>query len=179
MHHGTCVTRVPWCKPWSLTSTFLWSWWRVKRSRHSRRMRNTQFYASVKRPITKHIKLSNQPIGCICRMAKFSLWICDLSQWEKSNCTFGVRTVAIWPDYPQMATLGHYISSAADSKHATDSTWSFTVCESCLYVPSQPTFHGSNWSQVNTITAMIKRKLRTTVFASHQQLFWHRINGGH
>ena len=23
MHHGTCVTRVPWCMPWSLTSGFL------------------------------------------------------------------------------------------------------------------------------------------------------------
>ena len=25
MHHGTCVTHVPWCMPWSLTSGFLWS----------------------------------------------------------------------------------------------------------------------------------------------------------
>ena len=28
MHHGTCVTRVPWCMPGSLTSGFLWSRWR-------------------------------------------------------------------------------------------------------------------------------------------------------
>ena len=28
MHHGTCVTHVPWCMPGSLTSGFLWSrWW--------------------------------------------------------------------------------------------------------------------------------------------------------
>ena len=27
MHHGTCVTQVPWCMPGSLTSGFLWSWW--------------------------------------------------------------------------------------------------------------------------------------------------------
>ena len=26
MHHGTCVTHVPWCMPGSLTSSFLWSW---------------------------------------------------------------------------------------------------------------------------------------------------------
>ena len=51
MHHGTCVTHVPWCIPGSLTSGFLWSQWREKRSRHSRRMRNPQFYASGKRPI--------------------------------------------------------------------------------------------------------------------------------
>ena len=25
MHHGTCVTHVPWCMPGSLTSGFLWS----------------------------------------------------------------------------------------------------------------------------------------------------------
>ena len=25
MHHGTCVTHVPWCMPGSLTSDFLWS----------------------------------------------------------------------------------------------------------------------------------------------------------
>ena len=30
MHHGTCVTHVPWCMPWSLTSVFLWSQWRGK-----------------------------------------------------------------------------------------------------------------------------------------------------
>ena len=51
MHHATCVAHVPWCIPGSLTSCFLWSWWRVKRSRHSRHMRNPQFYVSGKRPI--------------------------------------------------------------------------------------------------------------------------------
>ena len=51
IHHGTCVTHVPWCMPGSLTSGFLWSWWREKRSWHARRMRNQQFYVSGKRPI--------------------------------------------------------------------------------------------------------------------------------
>ena len=51
MHHGTCVMHVPWCMPGSLTSGFLWSRWRVKRSRHSQRMRNSQDYVSGKRPI--------------------------------------------------------------------------------------------------------------------------------
>ena len=27
MHHGTCVTHVPWCIPGSLTSGFLWNRW--------------------------------------------------------------------------------------------------------------------------------------------------------
>ena len=43
MHHGTCVTHVPWCMPGSLVSGFLWSRLRGKRSRHSRRMRNPHF----------------------------------------------------------------------------------------------------------------------------------------
>ena len=51
MHHGTCVTHVPWWISGSLTSGFLWSRWRGKRSRHSRRMRNPQFYVSGKRPM--------------------------------------------------------------------------------------------------------------------------------
>ena len=51
MHHGTCVTHVPWSMPGSLISGFLWNRWRGKRSRHSRRMRNTHFYVSGKRPM--------------------------------------------------------------------------------------------------------------------------------
>ena len=46
MHHGTCLTHVPWCIPGSLTSR-----WRGTRSRHSRRMRNPQFHVSGKRPM--------------------------------------------------------------------------------------------------------------------------------
>ena len=49
MHHGACVTHVPWCMPESLTCVLLWSRWRGKRSRC---MRNPQIYASGKRPIT-------------------------------------------------------------------------------------------------------------------------------
>ena len=37
--------------PGSLTNGFLWGRWRRKRSRHSRRMRKSQFYVSGKRPI--------------------------------------------------------------------------------------------------------------------------------
>ena len=51
IHHGTCVTHVPWCMPGSLTSGFLCSRWRGKRSRHSRRMRNPQFCVSRKKPM--------------------------------------------------------------------------------------------------------------------------------
>ena len=47
MQHG-CVTHVPWCMPGSLTSGFLWSRWRGKRSQHSRRTHNPQFHLSGK-----------------------------------------------------------------------------------------------------------------------------------
>ena len=58
MHHGTCVTHVSWCMPRSLTSGFLWIWWRGKRSRHSRRMRNPQIYVSGKRPIVVDVTVT-------------------------------------------------------------------------------------------------------------------------
>ena len=58
MDHGTCVTHVPWSMPGSLTSGFLWSRWRGKRSRHFRRMRNPQFCVSGKRPMVNGILIS-------------------------------------------------------------------------------------------------------------------------
>ena len=58
MHHGTCVTHVPWCMPGSLTSGFIWSRWRGKRSRHSRRMHNPQFCVPGKRPMYNHISMT-------------------------------------------------------------------------------------------------------------------------
>ena len=51
MHHGTCVTHMSWCMPGLLTSGFLWSRRRGKRSRHSRRMHNVQVHVSCKRPM--------------------------------------------------------------------------------------------------------------------------------
>ena len=62
MHHDTCVTHVSWCMPGSLTSDFLWSRWRGKRCRHSRRMRKPQFYVSAKRPIVQWISGN---VGCL------------------------------------------------------------------------------------------------------------------
>ena len=51
MHHGTCITHVPWCMSGSLTSSFVWRRLRGKRSRYSLHMRNPPFYVSGKRPI--------------------------------------------------------------------------------------------------------------------------------
>ena len=76
MHHGTCVTHVPWCMPGSLTSGFLWSQWRGKRSQYSRRMRNTQFYVSGKRPMPRHHR-------CHVMCKNWKIWL--LWNWENSK----------------------------------------------------------------------------------------------
>ena len=51
MRRGTCMPHVLRCMPGSLNSGYLWRRRRGKRSRHSRRMRNQQFYVSGKRPM--------------------------------------------------------------------------------------------------------------------------------
>ena len=48
MHHGTCVTHVPWCMSGSLASGG-----GEKRSRHSRRMRTRNFPYLVRGPLTR------------------------------------------------------------------------------------------------------------------------------
>ena len=61
MHHGTCLTDVPWCMLGSLTSSFLWSWWCRKCSQHSRCMRNPQYCGSGKRPMGAWAPQYNSP----------------------------------------------------------------------------------------------------------------------
>ena len=64
MHHGTCVTHVPWCMPGSLTIGFLWRRRRGNRSRHSRCMLNPQFYVSDKRAINHWIITLVHSLNC-------------------------------------------------------------------------------------------------------------------
>ena len=72
MHHGTCVVHVPWCMSGSLTRGG-----RGKRTRHSRRMRDPQFYVSGKRPMV-HI-----PRDVLFNAISISKW--DV---ESGNLTF-------------------------------------------------------------------------------------------
>ena len=63
IHHGTCVTHMPWCIAGSVTRGS-----RGKRSKHFLRMCNPQFYVSGKRPIQGSIyitllKIYYQPNG--------------------------------------------------------------------------------------------------------------------
>ena len=50
MHHGTCVTHVPWCTSGSLTIWFLGSWCRRKLSQHSRACATLNFPYLVRGP---------------------------------------------------------------------------------------------------------------------------------
>ena len=68
------VTHVPWCMSGSLTSGFLWSWWRGKLSRHSRRIHNLQFYVSGKRFIenVKPTSMENDNTCVLCKKYIFN-----------------------------------------------------------------------------------------------------------
>ena len=57
--------------PGSLTSGFLWSRGQVRRSRHSRRMRNPQFYVSCKRPMACCLS----PVQVVSSSWSKSLWL--------------------------------------------------------------------------------------------------------
>ena len=66
MHHDTYVTHVPWCMPGLLTTGFLWSRSRGKRSRHTRRMRNPQLFVSGRRPMAPGLKMPSYDHSCRC-----------------------------------------------------------------------------------------------------------------
>ena len=81
MHHGTGLRPVPWCMPGSLTSGYLWNRRWGKCSRHSRRMRNPQFYVSGKRPMDNVVEghdmksnLDHVSLSLLIRLKSFSKW---------------------------------------------------------------------------------------------------------
>ena len=83
VHHSTCVTPVPWCMPGSLPSGFLWSRWRGK---HSRRMRNPQFYVSGKRPMEFQVILCQDMMRSICTsVLLLPLLLLKLTRWYWSK----------------------------------------------------------------------------------------------
>ena len=113
MHHGTCVTHVPWCTPASLINGFLWSRWLGKRSRHSRCMRNPQFYVSGNRPMDQCSRDPDPPFLSIyifilirysCDIARvnhrshntyMSIFICDYIRSDNSIIEFIYMKICI------------------------------------------------------------------------------------
>ena len=96
MHHGTCVTHVTPCMPGSLASGFLWSQWRRKRFRHSRRMRNPRFYVSGKRPMACCLI---RVLGCISEFYTFTY----IHGWPSTQP--GSLHIAVQRKYTQPCSL--------------------------------------------------------------------------
>ena len=97
MHHGTCVTHVPWCMSGSLTSR-----WRGKHPRHSRRMCKPLFYVSGKRPMLKWFSLTAQLVRGVSMGTR--RWSCDgripnvtlhMSRSSLGSSFMGLRCVKI------------------------------------------------------------------------------------
>ena len=95
----------------SLTSGFLWSRWRGKRSRHSRRMRNPQFYVSGKRPML---------------LIRALLYFLYLTLQLKSN-----QRSTIWRDtnYSKWTGLCKFSSFLGVSCYATHTSSALQMCE--------------------------------------------------
>ena len=73
MHHGTCVTHVPWCMSGSLTSGFLWNRRRGKTfPAFPAHAQPAIFYVSGKRPMIWSAELSEWT--CVCR----TVWFVEL-----------------------------------------------------------------------------------------------------
>ena len=119
MHHGTCVTHVPWCMSGSLTCGFLWSRWRGKLSRHSRRMRNPQFCVSGKRTITrtKYDQDLGRLIPSLCQN-QFTYWfLVTHSVYSKTNVPrdligHGAHVTIMWPIQQPYRNVKHQCSAS-------------------------------------------------------------------
>ena len=98
-HHGTCLTHVPWCMPGSLSSGFLWSRRRGKRSWHSRRMRNPQFCVSDKRSMAADMRMSTRSMVVYLVLIEYSglsaTWLITLP-----NCDVNLLTTDLFEVIP-------------------------------------------------------------------------------
>ena len=141
MHQDMCV---PWCRPGSLTSCFLWTRWRGKRSQHSRCMHNPQFYVSGKRPIA--LSATSRRI---------------LSQKDASNREINVFFVVRWRKCwtNRLCSVTHRLGY-----------WSYLPCDwpntACAYV-EQETENGLSCTDKKLATShhLFDRLIRTKQLA--------------
>ena len=110
MHHGACLTHVPWCIPRSLNNG---QWW-GNHSRHSRRMQNPLFYVSGKRPIGWWLYLD-------CHLAHSVYWL----QVHKIKA---IPSPKLWPSNVRCITRNSiaYIYCLRITQESKRST---TLCE--------------------------------------------------
>ena len=105
MHHNTCLTACA-----VQHAGIVNSWWRGKRSRHDRRIRNPQFYVSGKRPMT------SIPTASCC------IWYMDI--YRKLP-----RNVAI-----SMCVTFQYNAIRCSLQHVYDTSWKVTGYRFEIYV---------------------------------------------
>ena len=106
MHHGTCVN-VPRCMPGSLTNGFLWGRRRGKRSRHSRRMRNPQFYVSGKRPMASCLCMFDGTLSVVVAFVNCKYGVGNLL-YECLAVKYIYKVVRVLVLLPLFYTVGHF-----------------------------------------------------------------------
>ena len=114
MHHGTCMTHAAWCMPGSLTSGFLWSRSRGKRSRYSRCMGNRNFTYLVRSPwlSTLYLIITFND-GCRFEMP-YCTWRCENPfvynwhrwSWNRRRCQWSWNSELPRSPIPKKHTYG-------------------------------------------------------------------------
>ena len=107
MHHGTYVTHVPWCMSGSLLEVA------GKRSQHSRRMRNQQFYVSGKRPIAAPRIISTSAISLPIRTGDVQVNDSGIITWNASRIT----------GHPWGESIGHQWTTSQRASNVLHDPW--------------------------------------------------------
>ena len=84
MHHGTCVTHVPWCMPGSLTSSFIW---RRRRGKTFPAFPTHDFTYLVRGPLFR-MRSWNNGVRCMSFCILLATWWCK--EWDISSHGIGL-----------------------------------------------------------------------------------------
>ena len=120
MHHGTCVTHVPWCMPGSLYSNFFWNW---------RRGKTFPAFPAHAQPVFLRIwqeahaihRIKSQIPECTCTISHnvpFRTEMCTFLFWME-HCRIWNRCIL------GFVKLIHYVGSSAYCGYAV--VWLYTI----------------------------------------------------
>ena len=107
MHYGPCVTPVPWRMLESLTSSFVWSRWRRKRSRHFSACATRNSVYLVRGPLQRYVQYHAMADHSIKGLLYLNFNDLDIS---RVLCTNLVRSHFQW-------SPGHSCRSRHQGKH--------------------------------------------------------------
>ena len=110
MHHGKCVTRVPWCMPGPLPCGFLWSRWRGKVSGIPGACATRNFAYLVIAPSRSPSFLTRRNFGYLCNQKWWWIQICSLFPRNNSTwkCWHFINSVFIIWSQTQLYMGGRY-----------------------------------------------------------------------